>query len=87
VNRLLCGCLTALIVCQAMIIAITVVLPAPVATSFSASRDSSALASRLAEPWVFPPKPLPNFYRSKITRTQLAVFIIFFSLAKDYRID
>ena len=35
-NCLLCGALTALTVCQAMSIAITVVLPAPVA-SFSAS--------------------------------------------------
>ena len=38
---------TALMVCQAMIIAMTVVLPAPVA-SFSARRISSGLASSLA---------------------------------------
>ena len=38
---------TALRVCHAMIIAITVVLPAPVAI-FSASRTSSGLASALA---------------------------------------
>ena len=47
VNRLLLGRRTALTVCQAMSIAITVVLPAPVA-SFSAKRVSSGLASRLA---------------------------------------
>lgn len=39
VNFLLCGCRTALTVCQAMSIAMTVVLPEPVA-SLSASRDS-----------------------------------------------
>jgi hypothetical protein len=47
-NCLLPGRRTAFTVCHAMIIAITVVLPAPVA-SFSASRFSSGLASRLAE--------------------------------------
>ena len=47
VNLLLPGRRTALIVCQAMIIAMTVVLPAPVA-SFSARRISSGLASLLA---------------------------------------
>ena len=44
---LLPGRRTALIVCQAMSMAMTVVLPAPVA-SFSASRISSGLASLLA---------------------------------------
>ena len=47
VKRLLLGCRTALMVCHAMIMAITVVLPAPVA-SFRARRDSSGLASLLA---------------------------------------
>ena len=47
VKRLLLGCRTALIVCHAMIMAMTVVLPAPVA-SFRARRDSSGLASLLA---------------------------------------
>ena len=47
VNRRLLGCRTALMVCQAMIIAITVVLPAPVA-SFNAARNSPGLASLLA---------------------------------------
>ena len=46
-KRLLLGCRTALMVCHAMIMAMTVVLPAPVA-SFRASRDSSGLASLLA---------------------------------------
>jgi len=46
VNRLDDGWRTALIVCQAMIMAITVVLPAPVA-SLSARRSSSGLASAL----------------------------------------
>jgi hypothetical protein len=41
------GMRTALSVCQAMIIAITVVLPAPVAI-FTAMRNSSGLASALA---------------------------------------
>jgi hypothetical protein len=45
-NILLPGDRTALIVCQAMIIAMTVVLPAPVA-SLSANRESSGLASAL----------------------------------------
>ena len=44
VNRVLCGWRTALMVCQAMIMAITVVLPAPVA-SFNASRLSPGFAS------------------------------------------
>ena len=44
VNRRLLGCRTALMVCQAMTIAMTVVLPAPVA-SFRAIRSSSGLAS------------------------------------------
>ena len=44
VNLLLPGRRTALMVCQAMIIAMTVVLPAPVA-SFRARRISSGLAS------------------------------------------
>ena len=43
-KRLLFGCRTALIVCHAIIIAITVVLPAPVAI-LSAIRDSPGLAS------------------------------------------
>ena len=47
VKCLLPGRRTALIVCQAMSIAMTVVLPAPVA-SFSARRSSSGLASLLA---------------------------------------
>ena len=47
VKCLLPGRRTALIVCQAMSIAMTVVLPAPVA-SFSARRISSGLASLLA---------------------------------------
>ena len=47
VKRLLCGRRTALMVCQAISIAMTVVLPAPVA-SFSARRISSGLASLLA---------------------------------------
>ena len=47
VNFRLSGRRTALIVCQAMIIAMTVVLPAPVA-SLSASRARPALASWLA---------------------------------------
>ena len=46
-NLLLPGWRTALMVCQAMSIAMTVVLPAPVA-SFSARRISSGLASLLA---------------------------------------
>ena len=46
-NRLLPGRRTALTVCQAMIIAITVVFPAPVA-SFRASRARPGLASSLA---------------------------------------
>ena len=45
VNFLLFGRRTALIVCQAMSMAMTVVLPAPVA-SFRARRKSSGLASR-----------------------------------------
>jgi hypothetical protein len=40
-------------------------------------RRSGGIVRRPAEPWVFPPQRLPNFYRSKFTRTQLAVFIIF----------
>jgi len=47
VNRLLPGWRTALIVCQAMIIAMTVVLPAPVA-SFRARRINSGFAPLLA---------------------------------------
>ena len=47
VKRLLVGCRTALTVCHAIIIAITVVLPAPVAI-FRARRVNSGLASRLA---------------------------------------
>src|SRR4029453_17774170 len=47
VNLLLLGRRTALIVCQAISIAMTVVLPAPVA-NLSASRISSGLASLLA---------------------------------------
>ena len=47
VKFLLPGRRTALIVCQAMSIAMTVVLPAPVA-SLSARRSSSGLASLLA---------------------------------------
>jgi phage terminase large subunit GpA-like protein len=47
VKFLLPGRRTALIVCQAMSMAMTVVLPAPVA-SFSARRISSGLASRFA---------------------------------------
>ena len=43
-NFLLSGCRTALATCQAMIIAITVVLPAPVA-NFSAMRIRSGLES------------------------------------------
>ena len=46
VNLRLFGCRTALMVCQAIIMAMTVVLPAPVA-SFRAIRDSSGLASWL----------------------------------------
>ena len=46
-ENLLCGRRTALIVCQAISIAMTVVLPLPVA-SLSARRASSGLASRLA---------------------------------------
>lgn len=47
VNFLLCGRRTALTVCQAISMAMTMVLPAPVA-SFSARRMSSGLASLLA---------------------------------------
>ncbi len=47
VNCVLPGRRTALMVCQAMIIAMTVVLPAPVA-SFKARRISSGFASWLA---------------------------------------
>ena len=47
VNLLLWGLRTALMVCQAIIMAITVVLPAPVA-SFKARRWSSGFASLLA---------------------------------------
>ena len=47
VNRELCGRRTALTVCQAISIAMTVVLPVPVA-SLRASRGRSGLASRLA---------------------------------------
>ena len=47
VNRRLPGRRTELIVCQAMSIAMTVVLPAPVA-SFSASRARPGLAPSLA---------------------------------------
>ena len=47
VNLRLLGCRTALMVCNGMIMAITVVLPAPVA-SFSATRNSSGFASKLA---------------------------------------
>ena len=47
VNRLLVGRRTALIVCQAISIAMTVVFPDPVAI-FSARRESSGLASLLA---------------------------------------
>ena len=46
VNLRLLGCRTALMVCHAMIMAITVVLPAPVA-SFNAMRSRSGLASLL----------------------------------------
>ena len=46
VNLRLLGCRTALMVCQAMVMAITVVLPAPVA-SFRPTRLSSGLASLL----------------------------------------
>ena len=60
-KRLLCGWRTALMVCQAMSIAITVVLPAPVA-SFSARRMSSGLASLLALARCSR-KPLPRAYR------------------------
>ena len=47
VNRLLCGRRTALTVCQAINMAMTVVFPAPVA-SLSASRISSGFASAFA---------------------------------------
>jgi len=47
VNRRLPGRRTALTVCQAMIIAMTVVFPAPVA-SFGASRARPGLAPSLA---------------------------------------
>lgn len=47
VKRLLCGCLTALMVCQAMVIAMTVVFPVPVA-NFNASRDKPGFAASLA---------------------------------------
>ena len=47
VNLVLLGLLTALMVCQAMIIAITVVLPAPVA-SFSAIRTRSGFTAPFA---------------------------------------
>ena len=47
VKRRLLGRRTALIVCQAMSMAMTVVLPAPVA-SFSASRANSGFASSFA---------------------------------------
>jgi hypothetical protein len=47
VKRLLCGWRIALMTCQAISMAITVVLPAPVA-NFNASRISSGLASALA---------------------------------------
>ncbi|MCS5693945.1 hypothetical protein NZK33_18460 [Cyanobium sp. FGCU-6] len=47
VKRLLPGWRAALMVCQAISIAITVVLPAPVA-SFKAIRNRSGLASSLA---------------------------------------
>ena len=47
VNCRRCGCRTALTVCQAISMAITVVLPAPVAI-FSARRNSSGLACSLA---------------------------------------
>jgi len=49
VNRWLLGRRTALIVCQAISIAMTVVLPAPVA-SLSASRTTPGLASSFAAP-------------------------------------
>jgi hypothetical protein len=48
VKCLLAGRRTALIVCHAMSIAMTVVFPAPVA-SFSASRNNSGLASLFAD--------------------------------------
>ena len=46
-NRLSCGAATLFRTCQAMSIAITTVLPAPVAI-FSASRGSPSLCSPLA---------------------------------------
>ena len=49
VNLRLLGCRTALMVCQAMTIAMTVVLPAPVA-SFRAIRSNSGLASWFTSP-------------------------------------
>ena len=64
-KRLLCGWRAALIVCQAMSIAMTVVLPAPVA-SLSAKRISSGLASLLAlARWSKNPLPrLPTLRRN-----------------------
>ncbi len=59
VNLLLWGLRTALMVCQAMIMAMTVVFPAPVA-SFRARRISSGLASWLALARCST-KPLPVF--------------------------
>jgi hypothetical protein len=57
-------------VCQAMSIAITVVLPAPVA-SFSASRISSGLASLLALTGVreTPPRPCLTEMRSQLAKS------------------
>ncbi len=74
VNFLLVGRRTALIVCQAISIAITVVLPVPVAI-FSARRISSGFASLLAFPRCLrkPFSLLPDFGATSVS--QMAVSI------------
>ena len=72
-NFLLVGRRTALTVCQATIIAITVVLPAPVA-SFNASRTNNGLASLLAFPRCSK-KPLPNLSFGATSVSQMIVSI------------
>ncbi|MCY1540199.1 hypothetical protein D9M68_758240 [compost metagenome] len=68
---LLAGLRTALTVCQAMIIAITVVLPAPVA-SLSARRINSGLASLLAA-FRCSSSSLPGLDRGATSVSQIAV--------------
>ena len=71
VKGLLPGRRTALTVCQAINIAMTVVFPAPVA-SFSASRISSGLASLLAEA-KWSTRRLPNLDCGATSVRQIAV--------------